>query len=122
MENRTRKGLASFRRRALLLLLITIVTLASFGLSTYASSTPNLAIVAPYDTIVTGQGNWGLNTAGFREFLTIGNRYRIRQDGTIKRIRLYVDSTDGLTGLYIRIWRKQTTGYSLVWSSEDIHG
>jgi lysophospholipase L1-like esterase len=116
--------LASFRRRILPFLLITVVTLVSFGLcpSSYASSTANLAVVAPYDTIVTGQGNWGLNAAGFREFLTIGNQYRIRQDGTIKRIRLYVDSTDGLTGLSIRIWRKQTEGYSLVGSSEDIHG
>ncbi len=115
--------LASFRRRVVPLLLITIVTLASFGLcpSTYASSAPNLAVVAPFDTIETGQGNWGLNAAGFREFLTIGNQYRIRQDGTIKRICLYVDSTDGLTGLSIRIWRKQTEGYSLVGSSEDIH-
>ena len=122
MENRMRKGLASFRGRTLLSLLITVITLASFGLSTYASSTPNLAIVAPYDTIATGEGNWGLNTAGFREFLTCGNQYRIRQDGTIKRVRLYVDSTDGLTGFYIRIWRKQSDGYSLVGSSEDIHG
>ena len=122
MKNGTRKEPASFRRKTLPLLLIPVIILASFGLSTYASGTQNLAIVAPYDTIATGQGNWGLNTAGFREFLTCGNQYRIRQDGTIKRVRLYVDSTDGLTGFYIRIWRKQTDGYSLVGSSEDIHG
>src|SRR5665647_815355 len=115
--------LASFWRKFLSLFLMTaIVILASFSLcpSPFASSAASLAVVAPYDTIEKGQGNWGLNAAGAREFLTIGNQYRVRQDGTVRRLRFYVDSTDGLTGLYVEVWRKKGERYCLIGSSENI--
>jgi GDSL-like lipase/acylhydrolase family protein len=84
---------------------------------------PDLVPVAPYDTIEAGAANWGTGLTGathFREFITAGNPYRIRQSGTIRRIRLNLQEPTGLTGFYLRIWRKIGATYDVVGSSENL--
>jgi len=86
-----------------------------------ATSTP--AIVGPYDTATSGSGNWGYLYGGEREFLTVGHQYRIRQNGTITRIRVYITATNltGMSGLYLKIWRKNASStYDLVGTSENL--
>ncbi|MCD6298916.1 MAG: hypothetical protein J7M30_17370 [Deltaproteobacteria bacterium] len=80
----------------------------------------DLVIVGPYDTAASGSANWGHNAAGYREFITIGQSYRIRQNGTISRIRLYTASTTNVTGFYLKIWRKDGSTYDLVGTSNNL--
>lgn len=86
---------------------------------------PEPAIVGPYDSAVTGVPNFSCdwycrNGPGSKEFLTVGQRYRVRQDGTIQRVRLYAASTKGLTGFYVKIWRYNGATYDLIGASENI--
>ncbi|MFZ3015400.1 MAG: GDSL-type esterase/lipase family protein, partial [Minisyncoccia bacterium] len=85
----------------------------------YPIYNPNsdLVLVGPYDTATSGAANWGNST---QEFITIGQKYRIRQTGTISRIRIYTASTTHLTGFYFKVWRKDGTTYDLVGTSENI--
>jgi len=99
----------------------------SIALAAYPAFSPNsdLVIVGPYDTVFEhGGGNWGCTSActsgGFREFITIGKKYRIRQNGTIDRIKLYTISTTSLTGFYLTIWRKDGSTYDLVGTSNNL--
>ena len=55
-------------------------------------------IVAPYDTAQAGAGNWGPTASGSLEAIVVSHNYRIRQDGTIDRVRLYTASTANITG------------------------
>lgn len=111
--------------------ILSIVILLFVGLdpvqAAYPTFTPNsdLVIVGPYDTATSGAGNSGCASAcasgGSREFINIGQKYRIRQTGTISRVRLYVASTASLTGFYIKIWRKNASStYDLVGISNNI--
>jgi lysophospholipase L1-like esterase len=87
------------------------------------ASNPDLVLCGPYDTIRSGAANWGTGVSGAahsREFLTVGNSYRIRQSGTIRRIRVNLQEAAGLTGFYFRVWRKIGSTYDLVGSSENL--
>jgi lysophospholipase L1-like esterase len=89
---------------------------------TFAAN-PDLVQGGPYDTIAAGTANWGTGASGAahsREFITVGNRYRLRQDGTVSRIRVNLQDPTGLTGFYFRIWRKIRGTYDLVGSSENL--
>lgn len=89
----------------------------------YPSYPPSadLVRVAPYDQAITGSGNWGAGTGNtFREFLTVGQRYRIRQNGAIARCRLYTATTNQLTGFYLTVWRKDGSTYDRVGSSGNL--
>lgn len=81
----------------------------------------DLVIVAPYDTAVSGAGNWGSTASNTRDFLTLGQKYRIRQNGTISRVRLYTAAKPtGFTGFYVTVWRKNGSTYDLVGKSNNI--
>lgn len=91
----------------------------------YLPLTPNadLSIAGPYDTAASGTANWGVTTGSAitsRDFLTDGQRYRIRQTGSIVRLRLYAAQQLDLTGFYLKIWRKDGTTYDLVGTSENL--
>jgi lysophospholipase L1-like esterase len=87
------------------------------------AANPDLVPCGPYDTIASGAANWGTGVgdgAHTREFITIGNKYRIRQQGTVSRIRVNLQDPTGLTGFYFRIWRKIGSTYDMVGSSENL--
>jgi hypothetical protein len=87
------------------------------------AANPDLVLCGPYDTIVAGTANWGTEVSGAahsRGFLTLGQQYRIRQNGTVSRIRLNLQDMAGLTGFYFRVWRKIDQTYDLVGSSENL--
>ncbi|MDD4972573.1 MAG: GDSL-type esterase/lipase family protein [Paludibacter sp.] len=94
--------------------------------SAYPAYTANsdLVIAGPYDTAASGSANWGItsgqqgNTS--RDFITIGQKYRIRQNGSISRIRLYTVTTGDLTGFYLKIWRQDGSNYDLIGTSENL--
>ncbi|MDD5743063.1 MAG: DUF2341 domain-containing protein, partial [Candidatus Peribacteraceae bacterium] len=90
--------------------------------SPYSAFTANsdLVKVAPYATISETPGSWGLNAAGFREFLSNDHRYRIRQNGTVTRVRLYTGNKTNLTGFYVIFWRKDGTTYDRVGMTENL--
>lgn len=93
-----------------------LLIITSIG-STVASD----AIVSPYASVATaGKGDWGHIAAGYREFITIGQKYRIRQSGTINTIKLYTADNANITGFFIKIWRKGANGYDLVGKSENL--
>ncbi|MFA6082200.1 MAG: GDSL-type esterase/lipase family protein [Patescibacteria group bacterium] len=82
-------------------------------------------LVAPYDTITTGAANWGCasgicSDTSTRDYITIGQKYRIRESGTVSRIRIYTVSTTGLAQFYVKIWRKDGATYDLVGASENL--
>lgn len=81
----------------------------------------NLVKVSPYDTIATGAANWGATTgADSRDFISVGQKQRIRQAGTVERVSLHTVNKTGLTGFYVSIWRKDGDTYDLVGTSENI--
>jgi lysophospholipase L1-like esterase len=83
----------------------------------------NLVIAGPYDVATSGTTNWGSSLVSSRDFITIGNKYRIRQNGTIDRIRIYIPGPVDLTyttGFYLKIWRKNGTNYDLVGVSNNL--
>ncbi len=91
----------------------------------YPSYSPSaeLVCVAPYDHATTGSGNWGAGTGNTsREFLTVGQQYRIRQNGALARCRLYTVSTNQLTGFYLTVWRKDGATYDRVGISGNLCG
>lgn len=69
----------------------------------------DLIEVAPYPVSPTaGAGNWN-GTNGIRELITLGHAYRVRQTGTITRVRFYWVTTANVTGFYVTLWRKRAT-------------
>ncbi len=85
-------------------------------LSIYSHVAPN-----PIKPIIVGAGNSGWGGVSSREFFQSGHYYRIRQDGTVKRLRFYVDHKTNLTGFYFKIRRQNTGGnFDLVWQSENL--
>lgn len=90
--------------------------------SPYSAFTANTDVVkvAPYATISETPGSWGLNATGFREFLSNDHRYRIRQNGTVTRVRLYTGNKTNLTGFYVTFWRKDGTTYDRVGMTENL--
>ena len=114
------------------LFLIFNFLLASFPMSAlaypaYIQDSANLAVAGPYDQATAGVANWGTDmedgSASLSyDYLTAGRIYRIRQTGTISRIRIYTASTTNITGFYLKIWRQGTgtNPYTLVGTSENL--
>ena len=104
-------------------MLLIVFSLSTFAYPTYQPST-DMVKTGPYDAATSGTGNWGCNTGclagGFREFITVGQAYRIRQAGTINQVRIYNFTKTGLTGFYLKIWRKNGGNYDLVGTSNNI--
>ncbi len=84
------------------------------------TANPNTVIVGPYDTAKSGTGNWSPGGAGSVQWLVNSHQYRIRQSGTISRIRLYTANTTQMTGFYLQVWRKNGTNYDLVGTSNNV--
>lgn len=111
-----------------IILLIFLVSVLKYPCIADAVSFPaftansDLVIVAPYDTAASSGTQWGFNSAGYKEYLTSGNKYRIRQDGTISQVRLYAVDITNLTGLYLKIWRKNGSNYDFVGTSNNLVG
>jgi lysophospholipase L1-like esterase len=115
-----------FKKIASLVLLLQLLLISfPLPLSAYPAYTANsdLVIAGPYDTAVSGAANWGI-TAGqgntSRDFITIGQKYRVRQNGSISRIRLYTTAVGDLTGFYLKAWRKDGSAYDLVGTSNNL--
>ncbi len=78
-------------------------------------------MTGPYDTAKSTVGtDWTPGGAGSLEWLTDGHQYRIRQDGPITRVRLFTPLSTQITGLYIKIWRKNGSTYDLVGTSNNL--
>ena len=79
--------------------------------------------VAPYAAdAASGGGNWSAGGAT-RNFLNLGQKYRIRQSGTVEQVRFYAGanaSAPNLTEFRVRIWRKNGGTYDMVGESEDL--
>lgn len=80
----------------------------------------DLVKAGPYDSAASGPSNWGCSVIGYREFITIGQQYRIRENGIISRLRLYTANKTNLTGFYLKIWRKNGSNYDLVGASDNL--
>ncbi|MFC1613280.1 SGNH/GDSL hydrolase family protein [Patescibacteria group bacterium] len=94
--------------------------MSSFAYPVYQANS-DLVITGPYDTATSGTANWGkTSTTGTRDFISIGQKYRIRQNGTISRVKLYVASVTNTDGLYVMVWRKDGSTYDLVGISNNI--
>ena len=82
-----------------------------------ATRVPASSYVAPAD----GGTAWnGPSSAGTREFFTNGQPYRVRQTGIVESISIYLNVITGLTGLYIKVWRKVGTKYVLIHRTENL--
>jgi lysophospholipase L1-like esterase len=74
-----------------------------------------LAKVAPYTTISTnGTQDLGSNLT----FLNTGYSYRIRQDGTVRSVKVYTPQQ--VTGCFITVWRLNGATWTIVGQSENI--
>ena len=104
-------------------IIASIVIMTFFLVPPLASQTPApLSIVGPADTAAAGPANMGVIPHGSGSFITIGQNYRIRQNGTIKRIKIYTANKTGLVGFYVTIWRKNGTAFDLVGQSNNLVG
>lgn len=86
-----------------------------------ASSKSNLVTAAPYDIAASGVVNFGPSTGQTSfEFIGKGHLYRIRQTGSVQRVKFYLGDLAAITALYVKIWRKNGSNYDLVATSEDL--
>ncbi|MFA6296650.1 MAG: chitobiase/beta-hexosaminidase C-terminal domain-containing protein [Patescibacteria group bacterium] len=101
-----------------------------FGKITFAYPpyTPNsdLVVVGPYDTAPTsGVKNIGDGVGdgvAKRYWLNGGQKYRIRQNGTISKAKVWVPNSNGtFTFFQIQIWRPNGTNFDLVGESENFY-
>jgi len=113
----------------IIFLILSIFILLFVGLDSVQAAYPDytrssdLVSVGPYNVSATaGGGNWGKSGANStRDFITIGHRYRIRQDGILSRIGIYCAYKTGITGFYIKVWRKNASStYDLVGTSNNL--
>lgn len=83
------------------------------------------ATVAPYTPTCVhfvGAGDWGYNAVGYRECLTKGHIQRVRQAGTLSRVKIYCSTKTGLAAFYIKVWRYNGATYDLVGISNECSG
>ena len=83
--------------------------------------------VAPYDTAFAGAGTGGTGSSLSLEGLGYGQKYRIRQPGTVEQVKLYIASLTNVTGFYLKIWRRvrsaptdQTWLFNLIGTTENL--
>jgi lysophospholipase L1-like esterase len=78
-------------------------------------------VVGPYDSAASGVANFGnASTHTSMDILTIGHKYRLRQNGDITSARLYTVNKTGLTGFYVNIYRLSGSTYTLVGQSNNL--
>jgi len=82
----------------------------------------NIVQVAPYQSATYAAGDFGPTSGETSyEFLNIGNAQRLRQSGTVTRVKTSIASVTGVTGLYAKVWRKlASNNYTLVGTSENL--
>ncbi len=120
-----RKSLLTVFACIISILTVAFALITSDKIFAFPTYTPNadLVSVGPYDTVPTGAGNLGYNNAGAgsRELITIGQSYRVRQNGTISQIKMYTSDISNATGVYFRIWRLNGSNrYDIVGTSENL--
>lgn len=79
--------------------------------------------VGPYPSVAGGSANFGPSAGETAlEFVTVGQIFRIRQDGAINQIKARLPSITGITGFYLKIWRLQGSAFDLVGTSANLVG
>ena len=83
----------------------------------------NVVQVAPYQSATYAAGDFGPNSGETSfEFINGGNAQRLRQTGTLQRVKVSIAATTGVTGFYVKLWRKlASNNYSLVGTSENLN-
>ncbi|HEY6019403.1 MAG TPA: GDSL-type esterase/lipase family protein, partial [Candidatus Paceibacterota bacterium] len=85
------------------------------------SSTGVIVPAAPYATVASGAANFGPSSGETSlEFIDVGHILRIRQNGTVTQIKIYIPTTTGITGFYFKIWRQSGSNFDLVGSSANL--
>lgn len=79
-----------------------------------------VAEVSSYPDVEEETPNMGINAAGDRDFITLNQRYRVRQNGTVIGASFYSGNIANTTNFTIKIWRKNGTLYDLVGESENL--
>ncbi len=87
---------------------------------TLRSQNADVVQVAPYDSISTAAGNVGTSGSNGMEFVNFCYHYRIRQDGTLVRVRFYVPSITNVTNFWIKAWRPDNIQYRYMGVTEDL--
>jgi len=105
-----------------LLFLIWILVVIRSCASTPEVLTRNTDLVrcACYPDIATSGAGIGSQGLSVREFLFRGQQLRVRQNGTIEKVELYIADLTDTDGLYITIWRKRGRTYDRVGESENM--
>jgi len=87
-----------------------------------ATANTNWVNVAPATAYTAGSGsaNFGPTSGTSREFIQLGQDFRIRQNGTILGARLYLPNKTAVTSFRIGVWRYNGSTYDLVGRSEDV--
>ncbi len=121
---RSQKNVRTFLVLALLVLAFSLALIDSNKVLAFPTYTPNSdnVTVGPYDVAAAGAGNLGYNNGvGTRELITVGQSYRIRQNGTLTQVKLYTSDISNATGLYIKIWRLNgNSRYDVVGTTENL--
>jgi len=90
------------------------------SLINYNRQLPDTVWAGVYKPIVNGGANLGSGGAPCRDIFFFGQQLRIRQNGIISKVVLYCADTAGLTGVYIKIWRKNGNKFDLIGKSNNI--
>lgn len=82
----------------------------------------NVVQVSPYQSATYAAGDFGPNAGETSfEFINGGNSQRIRQTGTLQRVKASIASTAGVTGFYVKVWRKvASNNYTLIGTSDNL--
>lgn len=71
----------------------------------YNLSSSGLAQVSPYAWAYSGTANFGPNSGEtFFQAIATNQSFRFRETGTVTQIKVYVGSTNGMTGLWAQHW------------------
>jgi len=87
------------------------------GATTVAGSTTNIKASAYDGVLSTGGTDLGTDTQTTRDFLMYGHDYRIRQDGDIASVSLYINTLTSVTSVTLKVWRKSGSTYDMVGSA-----
>ena len=109
-----------FRISSLLFLMIIGWLFFTVPVKVLGQVATNFSIVGPADKAVLGPANVVLVPNASGDFITIGQNYRIRQNGTIRRVKIYTANNDGLVSFYLTVWRKNGLTFDLVGQSENL--
>lgn len=82
------------------------------------------SFVAPYNLTIGTTANVAAQGANQpRDFLNTSNHQKLRQNGTLKNVRMYVTESQYITEFKIKVWRGEYLGeYDLVGESADLSG